>query len=72
MSWCRDMAVGADVVGAVLSIVTLMMTLKTFGESSSRALMNRYLNETSGGGQQSTVVSEPYHERLVKFHDIFI
>jgi hypothetical protein len=50
VTWSGDMTMWADVVGAILSIVTSMMTPKALRECSGRASTNRYLDKTSGGG----------------------
>jgi hypothetical protein len=41
-------AVGTDVVGTVLSIMTSMMALKTFSESGGREPSNGDMNQTGG------------------------
>jgi hypothetical protein len=44
----RDVVVGADVVGAILSIVTSTTALKAFGESRSWESSDRNVDQASG------------------------
>jgi hypothetical protein len=56
------MAVGADIVGTVLSIVTSTTAPKTLGEGRSGEASDWDMYKTSWSGQNGTVVSYPYHE----------
>jgi hypothetical protein len=67
-----NMAVGADIVGAVLSIVTSTTAPKTLGEGGSGEASDWNMYKTSWRGQNGTVVSYPYHELLVKLYHVFI
>jgi hypothetical protein len=67
-----NMAVGADIVGAVLSIVTSTTAPKTLGEGGSGKASDWNMYKTSWSRQNGTVVSYPYHERLVKLYHVFI
>jgi hypothetical protein len=49
MTGSGDVAVGADIVGTVLSIMTSTTAPKTFSESGGRELPNRNMNQTGGG-----------------------
>jgi hypothetical protein len=50
VTWSGDLAMWADVVGAIFSIMNSMMTLKALSECSGRASTNRNLDKTSGSG----------------------
>jgi hypothetical protein len=67
-----NVAVGADIVRAVLSIVTSTTAPKTLGEGRSGEASDWNMYKTSWSRQNGTVVSYPYHERLVKFYHVFI
>jgi hypothetical protein len=49
MTGSGDMAVGANVVGTVLSIMTSTTALKTLGESRGRESLNGNMNKMGGG-----------------------
>jgi hypothetical protein len=65
MTGSEDMAVGADVVGTVLSIMTSMMAPKTLGKSRGGESSNGNINNTGGGREDRTIISDLYHERLI-------
>jgi hypothetical protein len=50
MTGSGDVAVGTDVVGTVLSIMTSTTAPKTFGESGGREPSNGNMNQTGGSG----------------------
>ena len=60
MSWCRQVAMRARVGGAVLLIVTKMMTLKAFSQRTSRSGSKhiRARKYPSGGGEYASAVRE--------------
>jgi hypothetical protein len=72
MAGGRKVAVGADIVGAVLSIVTSMTAPKTFGEGGSRESADGNVHKASGSRQYGLVIPDPYHEGLIKFHCLFV
>jgi hypothetical protein len=51
VTWGGDLAMWADVVGAIFSIMTSKMTPKALGECSGGASTDGNLNKTRGGGQ---------------------
>ena len=66
------MAVGTDVEGAVLTIVTCARAPKAFSESRSGAMSDGDIEEASRGRNDRTIVSELHNKGLVDVHSIFI
>ena len=66
------MAVGADVEGAVLAIVTCARALKALSERGSGATRDGDIEEAGWGGDERTIVSQLYDERAVDVHSILI
>ena len=67
-----EMAVRADVEGAVLAIVTCARAPKAFGKSGSGATRNGDVEEARWGRNDRTIVSELYDKRPVDVHSVFI
>ena len=66
------MAMGADVEGAVLTIVTCTMAPKAFGQSRSGTTSDRDVKEASRSGKDRTIVTELYHKRTVCIDSILV
>ena len=66
------MAVGPDIFGAVLPIVTSTRALKAFGEKESRVAENRYVKEASRGRHDGAIVTDLDDKGLVAIDCIFI
>ena len=66
------MAVGADVEGAVLTIVTCARAPKTVGERGSGVTRDGYVKEACWGGNNRTIVSQLYNKRAIGVHSIFV
>ena len=67
-----EVAMGTDIEGTVLTIVTYARALKALGESRSGATRDRDIEEASRGGDDRTIVSELNNKRTVDIHSIFI
>ena len=66
------MAMGADIEGAVLTIVTCASALKALSEGGSGAMSDGDIEEASRGRNDRTIVSELHNKGLVDVHSIFI
>ena len=72
VSWSGSVAVGADVKGAIFTIVTCTMAPKAFGQSRSGATGDWDVKEASGSREDWTIIAELYHERTVCVDSILI
>ena len=66
------MAVGADVEGAVLTIVTCARAPKALSERGGGAMGDGYIKEAHWGGKNRTIVSQLYDKRAIGVHGIFV
>ena len=71
VSGSREMAMGADIEGVVLVIVTCASALKALSEGRSRAKSDGDIEEASRGRNDRTIVSELHNEGSVDVHSIF-
>ena len=63
---------GADVEGAVLTIVTCARAPKAFSKNRSRAVRDRDIEETCWSRNDRTIVSELHDKGMVNIHSIFV
>ena len=66
------MAVGTDVEGAVLMIVTCASALKALGEGGSRATRDGNIEEVGRSRDDGTIVAELHDKRAVSSHSIIV
>ena len=66
------MTVWANVVWAILSIVTKIVTLKALGEGGHRTTMDGDLDNSSGGEKDPCPVGGRLEKSLVKSEDLLI
>ena len=66
------MAVGTDVEGAVLIIMTCARALKALSERGGGATRDGYIKEVRWGGNNRMIVSQLYNKRAVSVHSILI
>ena len=67
-----EVAMGTDIEGAVLTIVTCARALKALSESRGRVTRDGNIKEVSRSGNDGTIVTELHNERMVDRHSIFI
>ena len=67
-----EVAMGTDVEGAVLTIVTCARAPKALGKSRSRATRDGDIEEASWGGNDRMIVSKLHDKRTVDIHSIFV
>ena len=66
------MAVGTDVEGAVLVIVTCARAPKAFGKSGSRVVRDGDIEEACWGRNNGTIVAKLHYKGMVDVHSIFV
>ena len=66
------MAVGTDVEGAVLAIVTCARAPKAFGEHGSGATGDRNIEEARWGRNDRMIVAELHDKGMVNIHSILV
>ena len=67
-----DVAVGTDVEGAVLTIVTCARAPKALSEHGGGATRDGYIKEARWGRNNRTIVSQLYDKRAVSVHSILV
>ena len=72
VSWSRLTTMGTNIEGAILSIVTEVMTPKAFGEGRGWSTMNGDMDDSSGGGEDSCSIGERLKKGPVEGKDLFI
>ena len=72
VSGSGEVAVGTDVEGAVLMIVTCARAPKAFSERGSRATGDRDIKEVCWGRNNWVIVSELHDKRAIGIHSILI
>ena len=66
------MAVGTDVEGAVLAIVTCASALKALGEGRSGATRDGNVEEAGRSGDDGTIVAKSHDKRAISSHSVVV
>ena len=72
VSGSGEVAMGADIEGAILMIVTCARAPKTLSEGGSGATSDGNIEETSRSGNDRTIVAKLHDKGTVDSYSIFI